>query len=625
MSKRGNNEKKPAERKSLLDDYGKVILDTSIDGFCMISFEGRFVEVNSSYCQMLGYSREEFIGTRIADIVAHDIKEETVQRITKVRSQGQGRFETKLCCKDGRILDIEVSTQLHKADKGKMFFAFFRDITEHKRAEDEIIKFKTMTDQANYGAAIAKLDGTLTYINEYFAAVHGYTVNELVGRSLFVFHDHEQLPRVSEINQKLIQEGSYNALEVWHTHKDGTMFPMLMNATIIKDENNKPIYLTATAIDITEHKKAEKALKNSEQKHKTIFDNAVEGILVAEFDTQKFTYANPAICKMLGYTEEELKKMYVNQIHPPEDWEYVLSEFNAQARGEKSLSTYMPCLCKNGAVIYADVNAAGGIMDGKKVMIGFFTDVTEYKQMKNELDDYKEKVLQAQKHAYISSLGSIVAHQMSQPLTKISLLLDKAAEEIERESCCPAAMNNARAAVEEVQKIASIIRKFRRHSKDFSLEGSGKVNVGSVAERIISMLKEKAKQTQMHIYAGGLKELREIEVNEAALEQIFLILIQNAVDAADGLKPHRLDISGKFIDSKLELFFLDDCCGIPPEDINRIFEPFFTTKADTGGMGLGLDIVQQILIGCGGRIRVESTVGKGSTFYVTLPFGNSLD
>ena len=102
-------------------------------------------------------------------------------------------------------------------------------------------------------------------------------------------------------------------------------------------------------------------------------------------------------------------------------------------------------------------------------------------------------------------------------------------------------------------------------------------------------------------------------------------MIQNAVDAADGLKAHRLDISGKYVDSKLELLFLDDCCGIPPEDIDRIFEPFFTTKADTGGIGLGLDIVQQILIGCGGRIRVESTVGKGSTFYVTLPFGNSMD
>ena len=129
----------------------------------------------------------------------------------------------------------------------------------------------------------------------------------------------------------------------------------------------------------------------------------------------------------------------------------------------------------------------------------------------------------------------------------------------------------------------------------------------------------------MRIYAGGLNELHEIETNETALEQIFLILIQNAIDAADGLKPHRLDISGKFIDSKLELLFLDDCCGIPSEDLERIFEPFFTTKADTGGMGLGLDIVQQILIGCGGRIRVESAVGKGSTFYVTLPPGNSLE
>ena len=122
----------------------------------------------------------------------------------------------------------------------------------------------------------------------------------------------------------------------------------------------------------------------------------------------------------------------------------------------------------------------------------------------------------------------------------------------------------------------------------------------------------------------GLGDLPEVKTNEMALEQIFLIIIQNAIEAADGRKEHKLDITGKFADGNIELQFADDCCGIAPENLDRIFEPFFSTKTEDKGMGLGLDIVQQILISCGGQIRVESQLGKGTTFYVTLPVSNSM-
>jgi signal transduction histidine kinase len=127
----------------------------------------------------------------------------------------------------------------------------------------------------------------------------------------------------------------------------------------------------------------------------------------------------------------------------------------------------------------------------------------------------------------------------------------------------------------------------------------------------------------MRIAIKGLRDLPEVETNKTALEQIFLIIIQNAIEAADGRKSHKLDITGKFADDNIELQFSDDCCGIAPENLDKIFEPFFSTKTKDKGMGLGLDIVQQILISCGGQIRVESRTGTGTTFYVTLPVANT--
>ena len=123
----------------------------------------------------------------------------------------------------------------------------------------------------------------------------------------------------------------------------------------------------------------------------------------------------------------------------------------------------------------------------------------------------------------------------------------------------------------------------------------------------------------MSIAVEALGDLPEIETNETAFEQIFLIITQNAIEAADGREVHKLDIIGRVAQDSIELQFADDCCGIAPENLDKIFEPFFSTKTEDKGMGLGLDIVQQLLIGCGGQVRVESTLGKGSTFYVTLP------
>ncbi|KKL25172.1 hypothetical protein LCGC14_2407990, partial [marine sediment metagenome] len=131
------------------------------------------------------------------------------------------------------------------------------------------------------------------------------------------------------------------------------------------------------AVDVTERKRAEEALRESEERHRTILDGTVEGILVADTETKRFVYTNPALCNMLGYSEKELAEMGVADIHPRESLKYVLSEFEAQASGEKSLASEIPCLRKDGTTIYADINTAPAMIDGRPCNVGFFTDVTE--------------------------------------------------------------------------------------------------------------------------------------------------------------------------------------------------------------------------------------------------------
>ena len=125
--------------------------------------------------------------------------------------------------------------------------------------------------------------------------------------------------------------------------------------------------------------KAEMKLRASEERYHTLFQRAVEGILVAEKATMKFIYANPAICGMLGYKEKELTLMGVDDIYPQSDLDRVKSEFAAQVQGKKILMPALPCLRKDGTIIYANVSAAQAVIDGKECNIGFFTDITEYR------------------------------------------------------------------------------------------------------------------------------------------------------------------------------------------------------------------------------------------------------
>lgn len=138
------------------------------------------------------------------------------------------------------------------------------DVTERKKAEEEIRKFRTVIEQANYGSAISTLDGIIIYANKAFAQMHGRTTEEVIGRHLNIFHNPDQMHRVEETIELLRLYGEYSAEEVWHTRKDGSVFPTLMSASIILDAHGIPQYLSATAIDITDLKQKENALIKSE-------------------------------------------------------------------------------------------------------------------------------------------------------------------------------------------------------------------------------------------------------------------------------------------------------------------------------------------------------------------------
>ena len=122
MSEQKDNETKPVEQKSNLAHRSKMILETSTDGFCVVGLDGNLLEVNSSLCNITGFSKEELLKMKIADIEVTETAEQIAQHVDNVMKQGYERFETKHRQKNGKIINIEVSTQYCDFNENKFFF-----------------------------------------------------------------------------------------------------------------------------------------------------------------------------------------------------------------------------------------------------------------------------------------------------------------------------------------------------------------------------------------------------------------------------------------------------------------------------------------------------------------------
>ena len=136
---------------------------------------------------------------------------------------------------------------------------------------------------------------------------------------------------------------------------------------------------------VTLNKRVGERLKKSEKIYRSIFEASAEGILLADIETLGLKHVNPAICKMLGDCEEELKGMDITNIHPKDVLKHIISEVETQAKGEKTSAKEIPCLKKDGKILYADINTTKLSIDGSGFILGFYRDVTERKEMEEAL------------------------------------------------------------------------------------------------------------------------------------------------------------------------------------------------------------------------------------------------
>jgi PAS domain S-box-containing protein len=494
---------------------------------------------------------------------------------------------------------------------------------ERRRAElalrESEEKFRRITEQGFDVVFTAEMDGTLTYASPSAKRVFGYSAEEMIGRNASQFIAESTMPEVTREMKEIAEGKSFAGREVEIRRKDGSIAVIELNSAPIYN-GDVLIGVQASARDITERRRVENALRESEQHYRTLVESAGESIASID-ENGVFLFMNATGAERLGGKPEDYVGKTMWDLFPKAHADRQMASIRQVIEKETGM-TFSSVTELQGRLRWYNTtieplrSSSDGLITGVMVIA---RDVHDIRQAEEELARYRERMSQTERLASLGTLSATAAHELTQPLTVIRLSLDNLLDDLKAASAPAAFTARLENSLAEVSNITSIIDRFRTFARKSSETTLGQVDLRAVAKKIETLLGSSARRARVTLRIADMDGLPLVRVNERDFEQLFFALFQNAIQAADGKKARELVVSGTVRDHQIELRFADDCGGIAPEHVDSVLEPFFTTKPPGEGTGLGLCIVQQITSRAGGKVSVESEFGRGSTFLVTIP------
>ncbi len=371
----------------------RVLFSSFPLGITVSAQDGKIIETNAMATMLLGVPKEEHEKRKVDGaewcIVRPDGTPMPIGEYASTRALQEKRLveniEMGVVKPDAGITWLSVTAApLNLEDYGVV--VTYADVTARRGAEEENRRFKVISDNSVYGKAIADLEGNLLYVNRFFANIHGYTPEQLIGKHLSLFHSQEQMEEVDRLNASMIRDGYFASTTVWHSHQDGTAFPMLMSGVLIKDDYGNPHCIAVSAIDMTSQHQVEARLVESEKILRDIVESTLSGFwdwnLVANTE-----YLSPTFKRMFGYDDHEMENSPEawQRIIFPEDLSGVLEVFDrhVKSRGREPFYNEIRYRHRDGSTVW--VICAGRVIkwakDGAPIrMVGCHINITERKQ-----------------------------------------------------------------------------------------------------------------------------------------------------------------------------------------------------------------------------------------------------
>ena len=611
------------------EELYRTALETTSDGVT-ITQEGIYVYINQRMLNTIGRPDENLIGTPQGYFV-HPEDWARVERAYRNRQKGDPlytNFELRVIKPDQSVIFLHINTVKITYRGRPAILTFAIDVTDRKRAEDALREseelYRTAVESTNDGISIIQ-DGKYVYANQKLLKTIGREKEGLIGLSLGSYTLADDKNMVRQHYENLIHnEPEPLSYDLRVVKPDGSVITINISSVNIMYKGRPAVI--SFILDVTERKKAEEALRQSEERYRTI----IESIDDDYFETDikgSITFVNRP-SRWSGRSREELIGMNYHAYTTSEMAVKVNAVFKQIFQdGKPARITDYQVIRKDGSLCHLEMSVSL-MRDAEGNPIGFrgiSRDVTDRIKMEEERKKLTEQLYQAQKMEAIGTLAGGIAHDFNNLLMGIqgytSIML------LEVDASHPY-FDQLKAIQTLVQSGASLTKQLL----GFARAGRYEVVVTDINDLISKSVNLFGRtKKEISIYEKYADNLRSVEVDRGQIEQVLLNLFVNAWQAMPGGGSLYLETENVIFDKVsadlydlqsgpyVKLAITDTGVGMDEKTRQRIFDPFFTTKEMGRGTGLGLASAYGIIKGHGGMITAYSEKGHGTTFHIYLP------
>jgi len=609
------SEKKFKYRAYLLNQVNDAVF--GLDNNFRITFWNKGAE------NLFGYTRDEAMGNNSLELLSPmSDSNERAKFMKELNEDGVSKSTIITQHKNGSKIIVEQNSSKILADQGiEGYIIVYRDITKRKMVEDNLKiseeRYRSIIDNSQDGFFRLNTDGKIVMASPSLADIYGLdSVDQILGQHINPLFKNAEGKEI--LTNKLIKQGKLENYEVEGLKVDGTSFWMSLNAQFYFDDQDQVQGVDGFVRDINIRKTTEDALKATQERYKEILGNIQDAYIRAD-KNGKIMMANVSAAETYRYNspEEMIGIKAATFYKNPDERVEVLEKLNKYGKIENN---EIEAIRKDGTTFIASQNAQfyyddQGEIQGIETLV---RDITEKKQAEIEINKGLKKLEQSNKE--LEQFAYITSHDLREPLRMITsflqLLKRRYKDKLDQD-----ANEFIDFAVEGAKRLDTMTNDLLQYSQLNSQKRKiSPVNFENVLNETLINLKVPIEENKAVITHDPLPT---IYGDEKLKMQLFQNIIGNALKYRDKSTPH-IHISAKKEKNQYLFSISDNGIGMSKDHLNRIFTIFqrLHTRTEYEGTGIGLAISKKIVEQQGGQIWVESEVGKGTTFYFTIPINN---
>jgi len=610
--------------KEIQADF-RHIFDNAPYSILLIDTDGIILEINPATESLIGYERNELISKNYLKFQIYSEKNKSIirkrfQRI--LNGQVIKPIDVKFYKKDGTPIWINLLTSLIVYSEKTYIQVIMQDINERKVMENRLKeseeKYRNLISNLIDIIVEIDFDGTITFLSPQIYKILGYREDELIGTNGFDLVHPDDVNFVKNKIQRAVVTGEIVSYEHRVKHKNGDYIPIAAIGTLVSTNNQYKV--VGVLRDITDKKRIEQGLKESEEKFRSITEQSLMAVGILQDDEIK--YINQRAQEISGYKLEEIKNWKPGEIYKvihPDDKALVVEQAKKKQKGDKEIikNYRFRLIKKNKKTLWVEIYSKTINYNGKPADLFTMIDISqlkEYEEKQRELDQIRKDFI------------NTASHELKNPLTAINgacqLLKKFYSNKIDS----------------EMDDLINIILRAGKRMKNLINElintsrvDSGKAKLIKTKENLIKLvnnylhdIKYLIKERELNIIKDFQEDI-QIYIDRDMIEEVFANLMSNAIK----FTPPKGDIIIKIqkINNSVDLSIKDTGVGLTKEEIKKLFHKFSRIKRDSSkfdiiseGTGLGLYITKKIVEMHKGEIIVKSEGrNRGSTFIVKLP------